>query len=491
MNDDMGLVREYVACHSEQAFEALVSRHVGLVHSAALRQVGDPSLAEEITQTVFIILARKAESLNQKTILSGWLYRTTRYVSAAALKIQRRRERREQEAHMQAMIEQTQTDSAWEQFAPMLDEAMAQLRDRDRDAIVLRYFQNKSLRDVGTMLGVDESVAQKRVGRAVEKLRLIFAKRGIVSTSLIITGAISSNSTQAAPMALVKSVTVVAIAKGASANGSTLTLIKGALKLMAWTKAKTAMVIGLGVLLAAGTVTVEVRNIHLGEPSYGGKTLTDWLEGSKNFVFVTASDTSEDRKNKDASLQQTYDAVQHIGQRAIPTLLQWVANTTNGGGNILAAGCIEKLGPQAEAATPGLITILGKNDEAARYSALNVLQRIGPAAEKALPAILDHIQHDPSGSMRSFAVTTLANNGVGKVAPDTVIPVLIECLEPSNAMIDRPDTLRALGGLGEKAKAAVPAILPYLNDPNKAIRQAAGDALRKIQPSAGTQTVKQ
>lgn len=258
----MELVREYVACQSEQAFEALVSRHVGLVHSAALRQVGDPSLAEEITQTVFIILARKAGSLNQKTILPGWLYRTTRYVSAAALKIHRRRERRELEAHMQAMIERTQTDSAWEQFAPMLDEAMAQLRDSDRDAIVLRYFQNKSLRDVGAMLGVDESVAQKRVGRAVEKLRSIFAKRGIVSTAAIITGAISANSAQAAPVAPVTSVTTVAIAKGASASGSTLTLIKGALKLMAWTKAKTAIVAGVVLLFAVGTTTVTVKEIQ-------------------------------------------------------------------------------------------------------------------------------------------------------------------------------------------------------------------------------------
>src|ERR1700743_226874 len=100
MNEDMECVQYYVPCQSEQAFEALVSRHIGLVHSAALRQVGNPFLAEEITQTVFVILARKAGSLNRKTILPGWLYRTTRYVSAAALKIQRRRERREQEAHM-------------------------------------------------------------------------------------------------------------------------------------------------------------------------------------------------------------------------------------------------------------------------------------------------------------------------------------------------------------------------------------------------------
>ena len=259
MNDDMELVREYAARQSEQAFETLVSRNVGLVHSAALRQLRDPHLAEEITQTVFIILARKAGSLNPKTILPGWLYRTTRYVSAAALKIQRRRERREQEAHMEAVMQDNQTDPAWEQFSPLLDEAMAGLRDKDRDAIVLRYFQNRSLRDVGAALGVDEYAAQKRVARALEKLRAFFVKRGIDSTAATIAEAVSANSVQAAPVALAKTVTAVAIAKGATASASTLTLIKGALKIMAWTTAKTTIVIGAAALLGIGATTVIVE----------------------------------------------------------------------------------------------------------------------------------------------------------------------------------------------------------------------------------------
>src|SRR5580765_6573151 len=220
-NDDIELVREYATRQSEQAFETLVSRHVSLVHSAALRQVRDPHLAEEITQTVFTILARKSGSLSPKTILPGWLYRTTRYVSAAALKIQCRRQHREQEAHMQGTIQEAQTDSVWAQLAPLLDEAMTQLRDKDRDAIVLRYFQNKSLRDVGTALGVDEYAAQKRVMRALEKLRSIFAKYGAISTATVIAGAISTNSVQAAPAVLAKTATAAALTKGATASGST------------------------------------------------------------------------------------------------------------------------------------------------------------------------------------------------------------------------------------------------------------------------------
>ena len=262
MNDDMALVREYAASQSEQAFETLVSRHVNLVYSAALRQARDADLAQEITQAVFIILARKAGSLSPKTILSGWLYRTARFAAADALKIQRRRQLREQEALMEGVF-QNESDSAWEQLSPLLDEAMARLRDKDRDAIVLRFFENKNLREVGAALGLEERAAQKRVARGLEKLRAFFVKRGVDSTTAGIAEKISVHSIQAAPMALAKTISTVAITKGAAAGGSTLALVKGALKIMAWTKAKTAIVTAAVVILAAGTTTpIVVHVVH-------------------------------------------------------------------------------------------------------------------------------------------------------------------------------------------------------------------------------------
>jgi RNA polymerase sigma factor (sigma-70 family) len=255
--DDIALLREYVAHDSEEAFATLVTRHVNKVYSVALRHTSNPDQAEEITQAVFVILARKSRHLGRRVILSGWLYQTARLTAVTFGRSAIRRAHREQEAHMQTVVNEKESD-VWPEIAPLLDAAMASLNETDRHAVVLRFFDGKSMNEVGAALGGSEGAATLRLHRAVEKLRQFFLKRGIASTTDILTGAIAANSVQAAPAALAKSVAAVAVAKGAAASGSTLTLIKGALKIMAWTKAKTIIVAGVAVIFTAAVVTPAV-----------------------------------------------------------------------------------------------------------------------------------------------------------------------------------------------------------------------------------------
>jgi RNA polymerase sigma factor (sigma-70 family) len=258
--DDQELLAEFARTESETAFATLVARHVNLVYSAAWRFTGNAHHAEEITQAVFIILARKAGSLQRGTVLSGWLYQTARFTAANFVKGEIRRQTREQEVYMQSTLN-TPDAAAWEQVAPLLDEAMGQLGKIDRDAVVLRYFENKTAAEAAAKLKLTEAAAHKRTNRALEKLRKFFTKRGVALSAAAVAGVVSANSVQAAPAGLAKTVCAAAAVKGAAAGGSTLALVKGALKFMAWAKAKTAVAAGVGILLMAGTTTVVVLNV--------------------------------------------------------------------------------------------------------------------------------------------------------------------------------------------------------------------------------------
>ena len=253
-SQDTELLRQYVRENSDEAFAALVSRYVNMVYSAALRKTGNPVAAEEVTQTVFVILAKKANGLLRHAALSGWLYQAARLTAANFLRTEIRRTRREQEAYMQSLSKQTEPE-IWPQIMPLLEDAMGRLGEKDRNALALRFFEGKSFREIGATFGVSENAARKRTNYALEKLRTYFSQCGVTSTIATIAGVISANSVQAAPVGLAEVATAVALAKGATASASTLTLIKGALKIMAWSKAKTAIVVGIGILLAVGIGT--------------------------------------------------------------------------------------------------------------------------------------------------------------------------------------------------------------------------------------------
>ncbi len=250
--DDFELLQAYVHQHAEHAFATLVSRHLNLVYSAALRQTGEPHTAEDVTQVVFILLARKAATLCRDVILPGWLLRTTHFTAGDA----RRRERRRHAAECKLMdhlnLTGAEGNSTWEQIAPLLDEALVKLDAKDRDAIALRFFEQKSFKEIAAAMGLPENTARMRVTRALERLRARFARRGVAVSAGALAAAICAGAVQAAPPGLLAKVTAVATAKGAGATASTAALLKDALELLAWYRVKAAATIAIPLLFLGG-----------------------------------------------------------------------------------------------------------------------------------------------------------------------------------------------------------------------------------------------
>jgi RNA polymerase sigma factor (sigma-70 family) len=200
MTTDLELLQDYTRNQAEDSFAALVNRHLNLVYSAALRQVRSPELAQEVAQSTFTDLASQAGRLAPDTILTAWLYQVARRTAINVVRREARRQLREQVACELTAMNASAAD--WTQIAPLLDDAMHALDDPDRTAILLRYFENQSLREVGQTLGTSEDAAQKRVSRAVERLREFFNQRGVTVGAGALTVVISANAVQAAPAGL-------------------------------------------------------------------------------------------------------------------------------------------------------------------------------------------------------------------------------------------------------------------------------------------------
>jgi RNA polymerase sigma factor (sigma-70 family) len=227
---DAELLHRYVDDSSEEAFTELVQRHIGLVYSAALRRVGhDVHLAEDVAQRVFTDLARKAGSLSGRTSLSGWLYVSTHHAAAEVVRRERRRKTRETEAHaMQTLLHDSEPHPEWSHLRPALDEAIIALREEEREAITLRFFEQRSFADVGAALRLTDEAARKRVDRALEKLRVGLARRGVTSTSAMLTLALVELAPSATPAGLAARIAGQALAQGAAAGaGSGLAALLG------------------------------------------------------------------------------------------------------------------------------------------------------------------------------------------------------------------------------------------------------------------------
>lgn len=270
MIPDGELLRRYTETNSESAFSELVERHLALVYSAALRQVnGDAHLAQDVAQTVFADLARKAVSLANRPVLTGWLYTSAHFAAAKAVRTEQRRHTREQEAHlMNQLLSNPAPDLDWEQLRPVLDAAMLELNETDREAVLLRYFNNRPHAEIAERLGLSENAARTRVERAVEKLHTLLSSRG-VSTTAALSVVISANAVQLAPAGLAITVSSTAALAGTSlATATTATAVK---TLAMTTLQKTlitatiAAAVGTGIYEArqASTLRTQVQTLRL------------------------------------------------------------------------------------------------------------------------------------------------------------------------------------------------------------------------------------
>ena len=246
---DMELVRQFARDNSEAAFTELVRRHINLVYSVARRCTGNDSDAHDVTQAVFITLARKAVTLRERTLLTGWLYETTRFTTTRLLRANARRHVREQEAFMQSTLNAAAAAEIWTLLAPHLEAAMAKLNAADRALLVLRFYENKTVAEAAAFLGIGEAAAHKRAARAIEKLRKFFAQRGVTISGAAIAGAVSANSIQAAPAGL------AAIISATALSGKTVTTaaVVAATKAIAMTTfQKTIVTAALVATVSAG-----------------------------------------------------------------------------------------------------------------------------------------------------------------------------------------------------------------------------------------------
>jgi RNA polymerase sigma factor (sigma-70 family) len=211
---DPQLLQDYAEHGSEPAFAELVRRHVDLVYSAALRMVRDSHLAEDIAQSVFIALAKNAALLANRPVLSGWLHVTARNFAVKTIRSDVRRRAREHEAAAINELPASGPDAAWEHIVPELDAVLGELSEPDRDALLLRYFERKSAREMAATLGTSEEAAQKRVHRAVERLRDLFTRRGVTASASGLAAVLSANAVQGAPAGLAATISTAAVVAG-------------------------------------------------------------------------------------------------------------------------------------------------------------------------------------------------------------------------------------------------------------------------------------
>jgi len=310
--NDSELLHHYSADHSEDAFGALVQRYLNLVYFAALRRTnGDAPLAQDVTQQVFAALAGHAAALQHHTVLTGWLYVTTRHAAANAMRTEQRRLHREKEAlDMQETSTSPDQSPDWDQLCPQLDHALDALNEPDRMAVLLRFFENRPFAEIGAALRVSEDAARVRVARALDKLRAVLVRRGITSTAAALAVVLANQSVFAAPPSLAASVTGFVLTNPLAASAGGTAAAFNPWHLMSSTKALIAAA-SVAVGLALGTAFYESHEAHRAQAALAAASQED--AGLRDHLQRAGAQIEETEKKlraseaRAASLQKSAD----------------------------------------------------------------------------------------------------------------------------------------------------------------------------------------
>jgi RNA polymerase sigma factor (sigma-70 family) len=473
MTSDLDLLEKFARQNLQDAFGEIVRRRLDLVYSAALRQVRSPQLAEEIAQSVFADLARSASKMSGTGVppvgsLTPWLYAVTRRTAIDVIRKESRRQLREQIAV--EMNNMSATTDEWTQIAPLLDDAMNALDETDRSAVLLRYFENKNLREVGEALGTSDDAAQKRVSRAVERLREFFSKHNITIGAGGLAVLISANAVQAAPVSLAQTIiTTIPSVAGVSLGATFFASVLG----------KT--------LIGAGAVAVVFLGaeiyFHAARQFSNGKFQTEGSQGvlangnqvglnsQRSILHVSKTATGE---NDDPKLDE---AIAHlrIVLHTRPTTHQIYdyEQITN---------AIEKFGNKERLAFNILRENVGDSEEFVRAGAFAGIGFIGKSVPEAAP-FLWNVLYSSSSRDLWFIFRALQNIGFGPWDLPALTELLGDPISNGNILTELvPEAIaEQIARNPQTAKPYLPSIEMLLDDPNPDTQFRAALALIKAE----------
>ena len=458
---DSQLLRDYVEKRSEAAFAELARRHVDLVYSAALRMVCDPHLAEDVTQGAFVALAKSADRLTERRVLSGWLHRTAQNIAAQTVRTIERRRAREKEAAAMNELLANGTGANWDDIAPHLDAALGELPDGDRDVLMLRFFERKSAREIAELLGLGDEAAQKRVNRAVERLRERLAKRGITANASGLAVVIPANAVQVAPVGLVATLTSASVVSAAAGTG-TLTF----LNLVAMTKLQLGIVSTL--VVAVGTLVV-IRQDEAGEA-----TPRDRMRASADVLSAPTNERPASPFARTSGMTQPAEPEPMYQGK---TLSEWIADLRSGDSKLkqTAWDTLISIGPPA---IPALEGALG--DIRTVNSAAFILAMIG---KEALPVLLNSLTNGPILARKEIAGAGVMQVNALLPYEDDIVPALLVCMRDDDATV-RGGAVNAFQSYFKRPDLAVPPLLECLNDTNANVRGSAVTVIRQFRTGA-------